>query len=309
MPPPRRLGKLEAAQQLLELGADPNARGADACARTALGWVLYSPHWSGLESSHNREWFTASPALAQLLLDHGADCLAPLLPGTACSCLGYFASSPPLADAMLAHLERQRAGGALQLDSLWQATELVLAALQRDHLPLLAYGLEGMQAHLSDSGGSPGGSSLGAGEARALCRVLLCALGWRRSDAACQLVLGSGLPIQQVSKTPHFGVVLPLLDSVGVPAEALRLLIHLGVFPAAQCLSFLLSVIDCKALEGVAAMASCRSLLPSGAAAIPHFGLNLLQLRPSSSAANPFAACKWPCPIHRALSAMVSGLI
>lgn len=112
------------------------------------------------------------------------------------------------------------------------------------------------------------------------------------------------LPVQQVSSTPHFGVVLTSAASGGASPEALHLLIRMGVFPAAQYQHLLLSAIDRKTLEGVAAMASCHNLLPSEATATPD--LDVLQLG-ASCGTKPFAACKRPCPIHRALSLMVRG--
>jgi hypothetical protein len=120
---------------LLELGADPSAgRTSEALCQAGR--------------SHQ---------IAELLLQHGADCLLPAARqrGTHTSLLADFAAQPGMhisATLMLAHLERQRAAGQLELGSAARAAQLLLASTRRGHQQLLRHSLRCLEEHLKEAG-------------------------------------------------------------------------------------------------------------------------------------------------------------
>jgi len=297
---------VEAVQQLLELGAHPNAHGADCCSRAAIGWVWFRPSW---EAGNPRL------AIAQQLLQHGADCLLPLSRHAhSTSILGYFAPMCPLegipqegpsrdgirlADLMLAGLDQQRAAGTLHLGSTWAAAEAAMAALQRSHLPLLAHALNSLRAQLQQQpGGSIGG--LAAEGTELLCRVLVCALSAKRSRAASQLVLSSGLPFALAFASGSSRFRPMLVDYTiagGLPAATLPLLLHMGAQLTARDVLWAVSKGTPPAVQ---ALMSCHSMLPEVPADL------IFMARPGRD-----EAVGWACPIHCALfnAVRASGLL
>jgi hypothetical protein len=75
---------------------------------------------------------------------------------TACSPLATLASQPCMrstAAPLLAHMERQRAAGQLQLGSAMRASQLLLAAAFRGHERLLSHSVPHIEAYLAAAGG------------------------------------------------------------------------------------------------------------------------------------------------------------
>ena len=125
-----RLGDERSVRVLLELGANPNA------GSTAL--------W-GLEPSCEAG---SSSQIAELLLQHGADCLAPLSGPYSDSVLANFAMHRKgVAAILLALLERQRAAGQLELGSPVRTAQLFLGAMRMGHQQLLSHSLRWLEAH------------------------------------------------------------------------------------------------------------------------------------------------------------------
>ena len=142
MPPACSLGDEAAVRALLDLGADPNAGG------TAT--TLYCMRDMADGAAQGR--------LTQLLLQHGADWLLPPCQGSLFSLVACWTSSTmsDTAAVMLAHLERQRAAGQLELSSVERAAQLLLAATLVSHQQLFSYGLRCLEAHLAAAGANAG---------------------------------------------------------------------------------------------------------------------------------------------------------
>ena len=125
---------------LLELGADPDAGGRRSTPRGAV--TLHHPR-----QLRNRS--------AELLLQNGADCLLPApqdsIRSSTSIVAGFatFASMRSSAALMLAHLERQRSAGQLQLGSAARAAQLLLACIHGGHWQLFNHSLRRLEEHLS----------------------------------------------------------------------------------------------------------------------------------------------------------------
>ena len=154
--------------------------------------------WGGGDCGR-RGWITA------LLLQHGADCLLPCEAWSRhgggsirSSLLAEHSVLPPgrsPATVMLAHLERQRAAGQLELGSAARAAQLLLGATYVEHQQLFSHRLRWLQVHCS---AAEGAAAL-AQEAFTLRRILVAAI--RHSPPpSLQALLSSGLPFNLSEK-------------------------------------------------------------------------------------------------------------
>ena len=132
---------VRSARVLLEAGADPNAGGSSSTPMCFLRGGR-----QGLVAPATRQ-------LLGLLLRHGADCLR-IKGHSLYSFLWHFVNSG-LGTSLLAHLERQRAAGTLQLASVATALQLLDGAITAGHLPLFSHALAALQGLAAAPGGQP----------------------------------------------------------------------------------------------------------------------------------------------------------
>jgi hypothetical protein len=190
---------------------------------------------------------------------------------------------------MLAHLERQRATGQLQLGSVARAAELLLASIKcGGHQQLFNHSLRCLEGQLT----AAGGDAAVAAEAEVLREALITAVrgSCASSTASLQALLASGLPFDlaapvEDSEGDHSLVVFAALAE-SFPAAKVRLLHQAG---AAVTAVDLLEVIDRLSAPGVAAL--------------------LAVARPAVDTRQPtFTSTdmtSYSCPIHRALHSQV----
>lgn len=290
---------VEAVRQLLALGADPNAgpEGALAAVPVATvavpGWGRASAGTAGIAGAAAVAAAAAAAApdpaasrIIAMLLAAGADCL--WLPGGqrgGSSLLARYAdparsaSHHQAAYVLLAHLEQQRAAGALELSGHERAAQLLLAAALRSHQPLLDYALAHLERTL-------GGRPLGYHASRSLTAVLFALA--RSSDAAAAgslgRLLGSTLALDLAARDDSGRTLLAV--AAGSPAAANVVpLLHMAGAP----------------LTGDALMQHIQELAPAAVKVLLACG------RPAVDTSKPdlVVQCKhgFSCPIHRALNA------
>ena len=180
------------ARQLLQLGADPNAGGPGGWAsplRLLLGRGLRLP--------------ACASAVVEPLLQHGADCLQLGPPGIAdCTlvCLLSVSGSQAaaLADSMVAHLERQRVAGTLQLGSKARAAQLAQAAAWRGHAALLAHSLSWLEDYHATAAGV-----LAWQDRNTLWDIRQGAIKGTAPLATLPVLLASSLPFDLNARGPH----------------------------------------------------------------------------------------------------------
>jgi hypothetical protein len=275
------MGDERAVRVLLELGADPNAGG------TAAPLHMWDPRVS--PASRNQ--------IAALLLQHGADCLLPAGPdaddyrgSSVLVALGGQFGMHSFAALLLAHLERQRAAGQLQLGSAARAGQLLLCGTRLGHEQLFSHSLRCLGEQLSAEEGVAAASAA-AGRAHLLENILDAAIreGSSSSPASLEALLASGLPfdlaaMHDVNGGSSLLTWTALADSC--PADKVRLLHQAGVPVTA---ADLLAVVDTLSVPGVAALLSVS--------------------RPAVDTSEPthssFYDTSYSCPIHRALHIQV----
>jgi hypothetical protein len=154
----RSAGNERAVRVLLELGADPNA------GDTAGPLHMWDPQVP----------IASCNQIAALLLQHGADCLLPEGPdaddyrsSSVLAALGGQFGMHSYAGLLLAHLERQRAAGQLQLGSAARAGQLLLCATRHGHEQLFSHSLRCLKEQLSAEEGVTAASAA-AGRAHLL---------------------------------------------------------------------------------------------------------------------------------------------
>ncbi|PSC74703.1 peptidyl-prolyl cis-trans isomerase CYP65 [Micractinium conductrix] len=241
------LKDVRSARVLLEAGADPNAGGSSSTPMCFLRGGR-----QGLVAPATRQ-------LLGLLLRHGADCLR-IEGHSLYSFLWHFVNSG-LGTSLLAHLERQRAAGTLQLASVATALQLLDGAITAGHLPLFSHALAALQGLAAAPGGQPTAAGGRAGaqqlqlappEFYVFRNTLLAAVHSAHASApqiartllSCQLALD--LARQQPRCLPDLLVevlrcsrrmreaALPLLAAAGVsPRDALLAATHGDVEPDA----------------------------------------------------------------------------
>lgn len=255
IPLPCSMLDVEAVRQLLALGADPNVgppNGALAAvpviAVAASGWGQASAGTAGTAGTAAGTAAgaaAANPAASQImemLLAAGADCLG--VPGGqpgGMSLLARYAGADldlpssgyhQAADVMLAHLEQQRAAGALELSGHEQASQLLLAAALRGHQPLFSNALDSLERTL-------GGQPLGYHASHSLTAVLLALA--RSASAASPLHQllhstlaldlaardGSGRTLLAVAAaSPAAATTVPMLHTAGARLTGDALMEH-----------------------------------------------------------------------------------
>ena len=263
-----------AVRTLLDLGADPCLNGRSVLHILFEGW----------------EDAASCAQIAELLLQRGADCLLPfhlndsLLVYHLWEAGGANRAPNEVALACLAHLERQRAAGELELGSADRAAQLLEAAALGNQRQLLAHGISSLEAHLAAAGGAAA-----AGQAHPLDSILHAAI---YADSSCspgslQALLASKLPFQLGRSSPDRCSLLG--DAAMVehsPAAKVQLLHQAGVQVTA---ADLLHTIDSLRQPGLAGLLSVG--------------------RPAVDTSQPVQIANWQlgysCPIHRALHALV----
>jgi hypothetical protein len=177
----------------------------------------------------------------------------------------------------LAHLERQRAAGQLELGSAARAAQLLLAATVFNHPQLLQHGISSLEALLA-----AGEDDATEDEAVLLISILDAAiLGKSSAPATLQALLTSGLPFNLGEQQMRWAALAN--DS---PAAKVQLLRQAGVEVTAADLLYL---IDGFSAMGVAALLSVSR--PAMDTSQPSFHIN--------------GHTSYSCPIHRALRAAV----
>ena len=285
-----RLGDEPAVRVLLELGADPSAGRTSEALRQA----------------------GRSHLIAELLLQHGADCLLPAARqrGTHTSLLADFASQPGMhsgAALMLAHLERQRSAGQLQLGSAARAAQLLLASTRRGHQQLFSHSLRCLEKHFTeaeDTAAAPAAAAAAAAAAPAavaaaltpndadaiLREILAAAIGDASSSSLdrVQALLASSLPLD-LTLPDDLGrsVLASAALSASSCAAKVRLLHQAGAPPTTLC--DLLIAVDGLSAPGV------EALLEAGA---PPVDASQVSLRVQH-------VTSYSCPIHRTLHTLV----
>ena len=271
---------------LLELGADPDAGGRRS---TPLGAVtLHHPR-----QLRNR--------IAELLLQNGADCLLPApqdsIRSSTSIVAGFatFASMRSSAALRLAHLERQRSAGQLQLGSAARAAQLLLACIKcGGHQQLFNHSLRRLEEHLSAR--ATGLQPAAAVKSEVLHEILVAAIGDIHDISSCtpadvEALLICRLPLD-LNNTICVGMILwsPLRSAAlraGDDAAAkVRLLHQAGASLTAEDL---LHLIDGRLAAGLAA------LLSAGSPAVD-------TRRPSLRVEH---VTSYSCPIHRTLHTLV----
>lgn len=289
--PVRSLLDAGAVEQLLGAGASA-AEGLSAMALRAEDSLLddfgnyrlrsgqHASRWPAGALAGGRGRVSRHPAarIARALLAHGADPLEPTTlhadrgadswRGSNLGSLAHAGGED--ARAVVEHLSQQAAAGTLRLHTKRRVQQLLLAAAHLAHLPLLRYGVQGMQALLLaeqalQSAGLPAGEGHeGAGHSwrrssngKRLHAVLGAALNGCGAGESLDVLLSSGLPFEFGSSgsgsllywmarrptwRPHMGrllaagaqlTLLDLLTAVGeLSAESVRLLLACGRPPA-----------------------------------------------------------------------------
>ena len=286
-----RLGDEPAVRVLLELGADPSAGRTSEALRQA----------------------GRSHLIAELLLHHGADCLLPAARqrGTHTSLLADFASQPGMhstAALMLAHLERQRSAGLLQLGSAARAAQLLLACIKcGGHQQLFSHSLRCLEKHFTeaeDTAAAPAAAAAAAAAAPAavaaaltpndadaiLREILAAAIGDASSSSLdrVQALLASSLPLD-LTLPDNLGrsVLASAALSASSCAAKVRLLHQAGAPPTTLC--DLLIAVDGLSAPGA------EALLEAGA---PPVDASQVSLRVEH-------VTSYSCPIHRTLHTLV----
>ena len=227
--------------------------------------------------------------MGELLLQHGADCLAPVSSINRDSLLVFYAVKQPkgaFAALVLAHLERQRANGQLQLGSTARAAQLLLAALRWGHQRLVIHSLRCLEEQLSAASGAP------PADAAVLRDILAAAIedDSSSSPAGLQALLATSLPLDLDAFSSHsVSLVAQAARSGSSCAAKVRLLAQAD---APLTAADLLHAIDRLAAPEVAALLSAGS-------------------RPAVNTAQTSqtvrGAASYSCPIHRALDTLVRG--
>ena len=267
------MGKESAVLTLLELGADPRLG-----SKPALHSLVESAGYAGFESGIR---------IAEALLQHGAVCLLPFNRSSYGTLLdacfemadGDLGSAHhKVALACLAHLERQRAAGQLELGSTERAAQLLLAATLSNHAQLLRYGISSLEALLA-----AGEDGVTGEEAVLLIHILDAAIAGNDSSAPAtlQALLTSALPFEVDGFHVHCAAL-----ARSSPAAKVQLLRQTGVEVTA---ADLLHIIDNLSATGVAALLS--AFMPAMDTSQPSFCVN--------------GHTSYSCPIHRALRAAV----
>jgi hypothetical protein len=187
---------------------------------------------------------------------------------------------------VLAHLERLRSAGHLELGSPARAAQLLQGAVLCSHQRLLTHGLRCLEAHLA----AASDFSLTDQEAGVLESILRAAIhsSGPRPEASLQALLASSLPFN-LAEVDSFGcswlhhAALAAHDG----AAKVRLLHEAGV--RATALDLLLAV---------------ENAIPSAVAALLSVGRPVLDVSTPISQSDPHA---YTCPIHQALLAHVSA--
>ena len=271
------MGDEQAVRLLLELGADPNA--GDTHGRTALGALS-----SALSDP-------CCGQIAALLQQHGADCLLPVSYSSH-SLVAYEVRQgrKNVAALMLAHLERQRAAGQLELGSVARAGHLLLACNHGGHWQLFNHTLRCLAAHLSAAGSPPP-----AADADLLREILTAAIedSSDSSPASLEALLASGLPFNLAER----GVSTLAAAEKSCPAAKVRLLHQAGA-PRLSA-EDLLYLVDKRSVQGIA------TLLAAGSPAVDTSrpALTVPGRRPE------VPTTSYSCPIHGALLAKEVGLV
>jgi hypothetical protein len=230
------------------------------------------------------------------LLQLGADCFAlwRLSAGPAASSweehprslLSIFQSSD-VCEVFLAHLERQRVAGSLQLHGKQQAAELLGAAALCGHAPLIAHSIIALEGQLSAE--IAGEQPLTAEDAEELSSILFAAAGASSGAEGDSLraLLASRLPFDLAARDSGLCLLARAATS-GVPAATVPLLHAAG---APLDLEALLHAAQEFAADGVAALLACgRPPVDASTAACMYVSHDL----------------SYSCPIHRILHRLVS---
>lgn len=258
---------------LLELGADANALCGGTTPLAPLADLFRS-------------------RVARLLLRHGADPLLPVHPERDNQSflvrVAKLPSSAECAALVLAHLERLRAAGQLELGNAARAAQLLLGAALCSHRRLLNHGLRCLEAHLAAASGVP----LTDQEAGVLNDILHAGIAGSgtKPEASLQALLASSLPFN-LAEVDMFGCSWlhgAALAAHGCAAKV-RLLHEAGAQPTA--LDLLLLV---------------ENPSPSAVAALLSLGRPVLDVSAPTAQNDPHA---YTCPIHQALLAHVSASV
>ena len=270
---------MRAVLALLELGADPNAGSRGTTPLGALNAAAALPA-------------EARQQIAELLLLHGADCLAPAHHGSSTSVVAHLAVEPgkqSTAALMLAHLEGQRAAGQLHLGSAAREAQLLLAATRQGHQQLFSHSLRCLEERLDAPGGS---AAVEAPSATTLGKVLVAAIRDRSSSAHTHLqqLLASRLSLLRAAScsTVSAGRSLIMVAALTSASAAAKVrLLHAAGAPLTA--TDLLHLVDRRSAPGLAAMLSAG--------------------RPAVDTSHPGCTSKlkrsYSCPIHRALHSQV----
>ena len=280
-----RLGYESAVLTLLELGADLSLGSKPALHALVEGAGSAQIQRGNVPGKDDYCW---GGTIAEVLLQHGADCLSPMptyseysdsLVG-ACFELAdgdLEATYHEIALVCLAHLERQRAAGQLELGSADRAAQLLLAAALGNQRQLLAHGISSLEAHLAAAGGA-----LTAQEADMQRHILNAAIdaGSTCSPASLEALLTSTLPFQLGGEHMRWAA-----GAQHSPAAKVQLLLQAGA-PLPNSAD-LLDAID-------------RWSTPAGVAVLLSVSRPPVDtIQPSYSGSG--YRCSYSCPIHRAL--------